>query len=118
MSHLCERRALRVVQGQQRNDLWENLKTVAQRFPSDYFDSVYSCFALPISCPPQYNSYCSSITIVPFSLKRDIVHCEDNIQSVSSYPRISSQQRHTPRNNKTNNTEFNGFDFPEDRKGK
>lgn len=52
------------------------------------------------------HSYCSSITIVPSLLKRDIVHCRGNIQSVSSHPRMSSQEWHTPRNEEANNRYF------------
>lgn len=36
------------------------------------------------------HSYCFFSTIVPL-LKRDMVHCRDNIQSFSSHPRISIQ---------------------------
>ena len=52
---------------------------------ASYFLSSSACFLL---C----HSYCSSITIVPSLLKRDIVHCEVNIQSVSSHPRMYSQE--------------------------
>lgn len=38
------------------------------------------------------HSYFSFIAIVPFLLKRDTVCCRDNIQPVSSHPRISSQE--------------------------
>lgn len=51
---------------------------------ASYFLSSSACFLL---C----HSYCSSITIVPSSL-----HCGDNIQSVSSHPRISSQEWNPP----------------------
>lgn len=48
--HLWERLARRVLQGQQRNYLQENLKTVERKFPSGYFNSVYSClrFLFPV----------------------------------------------------------------------
>lgn len=81
-------------QGQQRNHLQRNLKTVERKFPFGYFDSVYSClhFLFPVVLAHFLlcHSYCSFSTIVPL-LKRDMVHCRDNIQFVSSHPRISLQ---------------------------
>lgn len=91
IGRLWERLSLCVVQGQQRNDSQGNLKTVNGNFPAaisttfipacaSYFLSSSACFLLD-------HSYCSSITIVPSFLKRDIVYCEDNIQFVSSHPK-------------------------------
>lgn len=100
-----------VFQGQQRNCLWENLKTAERKFPSSfstafipacasYFLSSSVCFLL-------FYSYCSSITIVPSLLKRDIVHCGETSS-------LSSVTQEFPHRRKTqlevyvaNNTYFN-----------
>lgn len=55
------------------------------------------------------HSYCSSITIVPFLLKRDIVHYGDNIQSVSKHPRISSQEWNTPSSENNRHSKVQAF---------
>lgn len=93
-------------QGQQRNRLQRNLKTVERKFPSGYFNSVYSClhFLFPVVLAHFLlcHSYCSFSTIVPL-LKRDMVHCRDNIQSVSSHPRISLQNSQERKNRQKNN---------------
>lgn len=50
ISHLWEGLALCVFWGQQRSSLQESLKTAQRKFPSGYFNSVYSClrFLFPV----------------------------------------------------------------------
>lgn len=92
-------------QGQWRNCLQRNLKTVERKFPSGYFNSVYSClhflFPVVLALFLLCHSYCSFSTIVPL-LKRDVYDCRDNIQSVSSHPRISLQNSQKWKNRQKN----------------
>lgn len=92
-------------QGQQRNRLQRNLKTVERKFPSGYFNSVYSClhFLFPVVLAHFLlcHSYGSFSTIVPL-LKRDTVRCRDNIQSVGSHPRISLRNSQERKNRQKN----------------
>lgn len=62
ISNFWERLAFYVFQGQQRIYLQENLKTVERKFPSGYFNSVYSClrFLFPVVL--------STLPVLPFLL--------------------------------------------------
>lgn len=105
-----ERFARCLLKGQRRNCLWENLKTAERKFPpsfstafipacASYFLSSSACFLLCYS-------YCSSISIVPSLLKRDIVHCGET-SSLSSVTQEFPHRRKTqPEVYLANNTYF------------
>lgn len=107
--HLWERLTHCVFQGQQRNYLRDNLKSVERKFPSSYFNSVYSCFRflfpVLLSMLPAL-PFLLFLTIVPSSL-----HCGDNIQSVNSPKNFLAGVKH-PQDSNGKKQILKGSDFP------